>query len=583
MEKLDSRFKIVNKVGSSYNTFNTENGEFSYKSVLSRRLSNDEKKWKLDLRFEKQGVSLLIETKNNNTKNFSNEEIEQLSSYEKLEREYRPKNKIISILYHLKNENILVYRNGVLSEDETTINSMEYYVELFNSRKNDKNSVIETTNSLNNDLHKYGISEKLRSQFVGSSLVALNNGLEFSFGLTTDEILNRIIKILESKIDNNEAKEIKTRLLIDVLKDQQIREMNSNYLISLLQKIKDNLIPYIDNKTSQGDDLLNLFFTTFNKYVGKADKNQAFTPTHITDFMCEIVKLNINSKVLDPTCGSGSFLVQAMSKMISKAKNNESAIKNIKANQIFGIEKEEKAFGLATTNMLIHEDGKTNILLDSCFNRTEWIKQQEIDVVLMNPPFNGQNMPLDCPITKSKNMDSTKGFYFVEFVASTVNNGMLATILPLQCAIGNDKEISKYKKKMLKNHTLKAVFSLNDEIFHPGASVNACIMLFELGKPHDSSKETFFGFYKDDGFIKRKNKGRVEKITWSTTKKKWLELFEHKKQEPGYSVLKKVGPDDEWLAEAYMETDYSLLKEDVFLQTIRDFIAFKVKNGEINE
>ena len=64
---------------------------------------------------------------------------------------------------------------------------------------------------------------------------------------------------------------------------------------------------------------------------------------------------------------------------------------------------------------------------------------------------------------------------------------------------------------MLKKHTLEAVFTLPDDIFYPGASVNTCVMLFKLGTPHNSEIPTFFGYYKDDGFIKRKNRGRVEK------------------------------------------------------------------------
>ena len=58
-------------------------------------------------------------------------------------------------------------------------------------------------------------------------------------------------------------------------------------------------------------------------------------------------------------------------------------------------------------------------------------------------------------------------------------------------------------------------------------------------------------------------------------------MFFSKRQVPGLSVLKKVSAGDEWLAEAYMETDYSKLKESDFVQTIRDFIAFKVKNEGI--
>ena len=233
--------------------------------------------------------------------------------------------------------------------------------------------------------------------------------------------------------------------------------------------------------------------------------------------------------------------------------------------------------------MLIHEDGKTNVICDSCFTKKEWIQSKDINAILMNPPFNGQRMPKDCPIIEKKDMDATKGFYFVKWVADVVNKGTLATILPLSCAIGSDDNVKSFKTNMLKNHTLKAVFSMPNDVFHPGAAVNVCVMLFKLGVPHNSERPTFFGYYKDDGFIKKKNKGRIEKIDWELTKKKWLDAFINLKSIPGLSVVKNVKDTDEWLAEAYMETDYSKLTENDFIQTIRDFIAFKVKNGDVNE
>ncbi len=588
------RNEIINKIGSQFLVSNIENDEFSYAQVLdnviidgcNNRYKSDKwdqrKSFKLDLRFENNNISILIETKKTKSK-FKEADKNQIKIYTALEREYRKNNIIFSILYNIETEDIIVWKNNIQLEDEITINSFEYYKKLLDNKKNDKQNVVQSTNDLNSLLLSLSIPEKLRSQFVGSLLVVLNNGLEYDYNLKTKEIIERIREILESKIENDDNKKLKTGLLIKILNEQQIRELKSNDFINLLNFINDNLIPYIDSKTSQGDDLLNLFFTTFNKYVGKADKNQAFTPTHITDFMCDIVNVNEKSRVLDPTCGSGSFLVQAMSKMLHKAGNNEELRKSIKKNQIFGIEKEEKAFGLATTNMLIHEDGKTNVINASCFDQKEWIKNNDINIVLMNPPFNGQNMPKDCPKVAKKSTDATKGFYFVKFVADVINKGLLATILPLQCAIGTDSEIAKYKKEMLKNHTLKAVFSMNDEIFHPGASVNVCIMLFQLGVPHNSERPTFFGYYKDDGFIKKKNRGRIEKRDWNETKKEWLSLFNHLEEKAGYSVIKNVTANDEWLAEAYMETDYSVLTEQHFIQTIRDYIAFKVKNGEIDE
>ncbi len=57
-----------------------------------------------------------------------------------------------------------------------------------------------------------------------------------------------------------------------------------------------------------------------------------------------------------------------------------------------------------------------------------------------------------------------------------------------------------------------------------------------------------------------------------------------KKQEiPGLSIMKHVDSADEWLPEGYMDTDYSILNEDNFVRTIREYIAFKVKYGELND
>ena len=59
-----------------------------------------------------------------------------------------------------------------------------------------------------------------------------------------------------------------------------------------------------------------------------------------------------------------------------------------KLEHIYGIEIEEKAYGLATTNMLIHGDGNSNIKFGSCFDCKDFIKQADPDIILMNPPYN---------------------------------------------------------------------------------------------------------------------------------------------------------------------------------------------------
>ena len=151
----------------------------------------------------------------------------------------------------------------------------------------------------------------------------------------------------------------------------------------------------------------------------------------------------------------------------------------------------------------------------------------------------------------------------------------------MQCAIGTRGEILNFKEKMLAEHTLDAVFSFPDEIFYPGASAVACCMVFELNRPHDDSKETFFGYYKDDGFEKRKGVGRIDvKDRWDNIRREWLNLYSHKTSKAGYSVCKHVTADDEWCAEAYMETDYSTLCEEDFVRKMKDYIAYKFINYE---
>ena len=115
-------------------------------------------------------------------------------------------------------------------------------------------------------------------------------------------------------------------------------------------------------------------------------------------------------------------------------------------------------------------------------------------------------------------------------------------------------------------------------------------MIFELGTRHASVDQgTFFGYYKDDGFRKKKNLGRVEKTDpetgeglWQNIEKKWLETYRKREVITGLSAIKKVTYKDEWLCEAYMETDYSSLTPSDFEKTVRNFVAYSISSKSEN-
>lgn len=632
---------MIDRIGKEYLTTNIEAGEYSYvqeagsKEKLEKAVGHTVKHFKLDIRFESNNVAVLIETK----QSFTKTDEKQLAEYVEEERALHKEMKIIAILANTNNDKIKVWRYSVddshILKEENVLDAMEHYVKLFDTaRQNDKERVMKNTYDLNELLHKKDIDEKLRSQFVGTTLLYIKDMVKKTGAIRIDDALKEklddvwkmmsaeeiragIKNTLDNLLDNSENKTKKIELLQkNVLNDQKVKKLKIKDWIEILDTILMDIYRYIDADSSEGQDILNLFFIAFNKYTGKADKNQAFTPDHITEFMCRITDVDRTKVVLDGTCGSGSFLVQAMVKEIADCRRNktekeaEELIQQVKEKHIFGIEIEEKAYGLSTTNMLIHGDGNSNIKFGSIFDNKKFIMDADPDIILMNPPYNAK--PIGIPAAykttwtakaKDGKEDPTKGFVFVHFLSDIIKElndqkekagkptkqVKLAVLLPVAAAIGTSDIIEKEKIAMLENNTLEAVFTLPNEIFYPGASACACCMLFTLGKPHSDDKETFFGYCKDDGFKKKKNLGRVEQFNadneslWKEIEKEWLYLFKNHKAEPGKSATVVVNGESEWLCEAYMKTDYNTLKEEDFQKTLNDYLAYLVKEGNIYE
>ena len=602
------RADMISTVGREYLTSNIENDEYSYPKAFAAQCltfnpirNNAGRAFeKLDIRFVKDTVTVLIETK----QNFTKADEEQLSAYVEYEKALTG-NKTVAILANTMNDTVRVWRGVVSDSDlmtkETALRSMDEYVDFYTSKINDKEKVMQNTYKLNELLHRHSIPEKLRSQFVGTCLLALKNGLDYSTpSLTAAQIRTRIKEVLEDLLNSDINKAEKLALLNrNVLGDQYVRQLSIAAFREILKFIEDNILPFINDKSTSGQDLLNLFFVTFNKYVGKSDKNQAFTPDHITDFMAKITGVNKHSVVLDPCCGSGSFLVRAMTQALDDCATAAEQ-DNVKKHQIFGIEFDENVYGLATTNMLIHSDGNSNIRQGSCFVLADWIKEAKPNVILMNPPYNGQRIHLPKSYVdtwaRDKKEDPSKGLYFVKYIADTLNSinhqAKLAVLLPVACAIGTSGEIARLKREILEENTLDAVFTLPNEIFYPGASASACCMVFKIGTKHNdiSNPDTFFGYYKDDGFKKKKNLGRVEQIDsktgkskWAEIEREWIEMYRNRRAVDGLSATHKVNGADEWLCEAYMKTDYTKLTEQDFQKTINDYLAYLVKEGHVYE
>ena len=631
---------MCNRIGNEYKTSNIEGGEYSYvqaagsKEKLVQAIGYEPEHFKLDIRFEHNGVVVLVETK----QNFTDADEKQLREYLFEERMLHYARKIICIMANTNNDKIKVWKSEMdddhLLKDETVLDTMEHYVSLFEvNRQNNREAVLKNTYALNETLHRKDIDETLRSQFVGTTLLYLRDVLkkqgitmitpearqklkDYWGGLSANLIRSSIGETLSNLLDGSDNKSLKIELLQrNVINNQKVKKLALKDWIEVLDEIVNNIYRYINEDSSEGQDILNLFFIAFNKYTGKADKNQAFTPDHITNFMCRATGVDRTKRVFDGTCGSGSFLVQAMvlelidcNRQRATEAEKQAMREKVAKEHIYGIEIEEKAFGLSTTNMLIHGDGNSNIKHASLFDSEQFFRQADPDIILMNPPYNAK--PITIPATyktgwkSDAKEDPTKGMVFLKFISDVVakmnkerlDDGKqkkevkVAILLPVAAAIGTSNFVSDMKKELLEENTLDAVFTLPAEVFYPGASASACCMVFTLGRPHVLSDgtipKTFFGYYKDDGHKKKKNLGRIEqfdkdnKSIWKRIEEDWLDFYRNKTVIDGLSAMQAVTGDDEWLCEAYMKTDYSKLSEADFQFIINNYISYLIQLGK---
>jgi hypothetical protein len=130
----------------------------------------------------------------------------------------------------------------------------------------------------------------------------------------------------------------------------------------------------------------------------------------------------------------------------------------------------------------------------------------------------------------------------------------------------------------MERHTLEAVMSMPIELFHNSKTlVVTCIMVFTAGRPHPRGKKSWFGYWRDDGYIKTKHRGRIDRSgSWPDTMDYWVNLFRNRDVIPGESVTKEVTHADEWCAEAYLDANYGAIGPELLTQTAKRFLLARL-------
>ena len=241
---------------------------------------------------------------------------------------------------------------------------------------------------------------------------------------------------------------------------------------------------------------------------GKAT-GEFYTPRAITSFIVDHVDPKIGENVADFACGTGGFLVDAVTHLQAQAKSVDDAI-NIQKS-IYGIEWKQLPYMLCVTNMylhniddpqIVHGDGLAKDVLD--LNDSDLFS-----CVIMNPPFGGEfnkadlkNFPDDISSSESADLFVARIIYCLK------KNGRCGLVLPDGLLFNSDQSKVNLKKLLMNECNLHTVIRLPGSVFAPYTSINTNLLFFEK-----TGKTEAVWFYRMDMPEGRKHFNKTHPIT----------------------------------------------------------------------
>lgn len=223
------------------------------------------------------------------------------------------------------------------------------------------------------------------------------NGEPYQFQIFSNESANSLSKRINRIYDVGKEKDPEVFKENINLSAEEVREV-----VKYLQRVNLNETD-LDSKGKA--------FETFTGSYFRGSFGAFFTPRAIVNFIVESLPIDNNSRVLDTSCGSGGFLLYALDKVRQQAKKYFPKYKadpshsvehrnywhDFASKNLYGIEINEQIARIAKMNMIIHDDGHTNVIAkDGLLNETELqntnaeFKYNSFDYIITNPPFGSE-------------------------------------------------------------------------------------------------------------------------------------------------------------------------------------------------
>jgi len=220
----------------------------------------------------------------------------------------------------------------------------------------------------------------------------------------------------ESEVEVRKANEATNRNLLDRLKKlyEEGRKKDPEVFkddIRLSAAKARTVVSYLESINLSDTDLdsKGRAFETFMGSFFRGDFGQYFTPRPIVKFIVDVLPITHESLVLDTSCGSGGFLLHALDKVRKEADayypkqigppegaQHHRHWHDFAQHNLYGIEINEQIARTAKMNMIIHDDGHTNVVANDGLEpptdiraktNNQGFKEGHFDFIITNPPF----------------------------------------------------------------------------------------------------------------------------------------------------------------------------------------------------
>ena len=476
-----------------------------------------------------------------------------------------------------------------------------YYIkEILNEETNEEKEtaeILKDAASLHQDLYVYGKLQTQDKPLVVSGILLALRGIEQHYFRIEDLIGDkrktdgmRIYEAIKDVLDvsdiSPQSKKDKLLSQFSVIKDSAIlNEVNTTLGKTPLKHYTEFLYEHIYKSikySNSAEDYIGRFYGEFMSYGGGDGQTLGIvlTPKHITQLFTELLDIKEDDVILDPCTGTAGFLIAGMHKEFEKVIERKGLktrkeieldedILNIRQNHLHGFEIQSYMFCIATSNMILRGDGKSNLRNDDFMIQNPSVVKKNIQptVGMMNPPY-------------SQGTKSNPLLYEISFTKQLLDcmipGGRVAVIVPVSTMTGKTKEEQSMKEYILKHHTLEGVITLNPDTFY-GVGTHPVIALFTAGRPHPTSKVCKFINFTDDGYKVAPHIGLIETDLAKDKKAHLLDVWNDKiEADTKFCVKSTVTPQDEWLHSFFYFNDEIPTDAD-FEKTIGDYLSFQFK------